>query len=412
MVAPVEELLKEHWDDTKGIPASWEIPQATSELDAKLQAVAEMIQSYCPPAQQPPEDEKDPSSVEKMLGESLDEKKLGCRSRLGQWFYRELKLDKQLKEEYDALKTHQAQKDFREKFAKAKYNTLKQSRTKKETSFDLSKVDAEYCSFGRIVQREGGDPPAFATSQTYVRNCVKKWQSGGTFHGHPWLKWCPMRSGMVVLHFRETVSSGHQKTWEVSTTETQSLNNVSATGTAHEVSAPGTARKVSATDTAANVPATGAEQDNKRKQKSAQELDPKRLKEDEEKKALNKRFATALTKANSLKATLQKSSQAAADVLQLVATNPDWSWCNSDALLAPLRQAVADVSAYKTSNSFWKAWTVEVNLATYCRKHFELDYVVAEVTKAETGENSLKVLNDRLVKETLTLKRMQASRMQ
>ncbi len=66
---------------------------------------------------------------------------------------------------------------------------------------------------------------------------------------------------------------------------------------------------------------------------------------------------------------------------------------------------------YKKANAFWQAWTVEEKLYAYTRKHFGMEYVVAQVTQAETGEHSLKVQHDRVVRETLVLKRMQSSRL-
>ena len=43
---------------------------------------------------------------------------------------------------------------------------------------------------------------------------------------------------------------------------------------------------------------------------------------------------------------------------------------------------MAAVGTYKKSNAFWKAWTVEENLFAYARKHFAMDYVIAQVTQA------------------------------
>eukprot|EP00972_Heterocapsa_arctica_P081559 12023032-Heterocapsa_arctica.AAC.1 len=83
------------------------------------------------------------------------------------------------------------------KFARARYEAIVQTRTKKEQIFDLSSVDAEYCIFSRVVQREGGDLPAFEMAKTFVRNAMLAWQGNKLFHRHPWVKHDPMRGGAV-----------------------------------------------------------------------------------------------------------------------------------------------------------------------------------------------------------------------
>lgn len=408
----LEEILRTCWDEpvkAVGIPASWNMPEKTKELEQKLQAVAAMVKSYCPTEPVQATQPAGVTKLEELLKAALDAGKIEMRSSTGQWFYKELKLDEKLKADYASLgKSYDKQREFRLKYAATRYNLLQQTRTKREETFDLSKVDAEYCTFGRMVQREGGDPPAFETSKTFVRNAMQLWQQGKTFHGHPWVKHDPMRGGAVVLHYRETVCNGSKKSWELATTET---TGVPATGTNGTVSATDTTATGNPETRENFEKNTGKNKNGKRtKQDPKQEQDPKRFKEEEEEKALKKRFAAAISKANALKAAVLKSSQAGADVLTLVAQNPEWAWCNNEALLAGLREAMAAVGTYKKSNAFWKAWTVEENLFAYARKHFAMDYVIAQVTQAEAGEHSLKDLHDRVVKETGTLKRMQASR--
>jgi len=50
--------------------------------------------------------------------------------------------------------------------------------------------------------------------------------------------------------------------------------------------------------------------------------------------------------------------QAAADLLKLIATNSDWACFNTQSWLKPLRTAVDKVEKHKSSNEFWKEWTV------------------------------------------------------
>jgi len=390
----VDDLLEKHWDDpvkALGTPTGdWDVPLKAAELQEKLQAVADKIKDWV----QAPKLQKgctEPGSVEAALGAASLNGDFPTRSPAGHYFYRELKLDKKLKAEYDALaKNHDARRDFRLKFAQTRYEQLRQKRTKKEVVFDLNSVDGEYCAFSRIVQREGSgtqDAAAFETAKTYVRNAVVLWQKGSTFHGHPWIKHDKMRGGAVVLHVRERVSSGFQKEWSLETTECSGVGAPTPEQSL-DVGAPTPKRDLQ--------PKGEGEPDSK---KPAKEADSGK-----------KRFEDALKKAAALKRDFQKASQAAHDILTLVATSPDWAWCNNDALLAPIRDGLAQTDAYRHSNDFWQAWVVEDNLAAYARKHFEPERVVLEVADSDRDEDGLRPLTDKLQKECTRLKKMQASR--
>eukprot|EP00972_Heterocapsa_arctica_P046590 6875794-Heterocapsa_arctica.AAC.1 len=79
---------------------------------------------------------------------------MDMRGASGRFFYRELKLDKQLKEEWaECGKSYDKQRKFKMKFARARYEAIVQMRTKTEQVFDLQSVDAEYCIFSHIAER-------------------------------------------------------------------------------------------------------------------------------------------------------------------------------------------------------------------------------------------------------------------
>jgi hypothetical protein len=117
----------------------------------------------------------------------------------------------------------------------------------------------------------------------------------------------------------------------------------------------------------------------------------------------------ALRKASSLKLDVSKATQAV-DILTLVAQNEDWSWCNCDTLLAPVRRCLSLVEDWKQSTKFWEAWTVE-DIAAIT----QAEQVIAAITQAHRDdEDSLRTLTDRLHSNTIKLKhqlkRMQASK--
>ena len=68
--------------------------------------------------------------------------------------------------------------------------------------------DAEYCTFSRVVSREGGDKAAWKTSCVWVGDAMKKWSVGKTHKGRPWVKYDSMRNMAVFLHIREKISAG------------------------------------------------------------------------------------------------------------------------------------------------------------------------------------------------------------
>eukprot|EP00972_Heterocapsa_arctica_P036547 5378976-Heterocapsa_arctica.AAC.1 len=76
---------------------------------------------------------------------------MDMRCASGRFFYKELKLDAQLREKWaQCSKCYDKQRDFKMKFARERYEAIAQSRTKAQSSFDLQSVDAEYCIFSRI----------------------------------------------------------------------------------------------------------------------------------------------------------------------------------------------------------------------------------------------------------------------
>ena len=207
-----EETLRQHWDEPLkklGIPASWQLADKAAELDERLQTLAGKVADLAPvgaPATAP-EVVGEPTKEEEALKKAIDDGKMDARSALGQQFYRELKINAKLKAEFEATgKTRNAQREFRLQWGRAKYEVLRNSRTKKEETWDLSSMDAEYCCFSRIWKREGGDAPAFETAKKFVRSAVKLWSHGETFNGHPWVKFDKIKCG--AQRWSATTGSG------------------------------------------------------------------------------------------------------------------------------------------------------------------------------------------------------------
>ena len=49
----------------------------------------------------------------------------------------------------------------------------------------------------------------------------------------------------------------------------------------------------------------------------------------------------------------------ASDLLQAISRETDWTWANSDSLLAPLRDSKTKVETLKRTDAFWRDWTLQ-----------------------------------------------------
>jgi len=132
-------------------------------------------------------------------------------------FSAELKLNEDIKKDYGKCATYEAQRNFKVKWAEMKEKEAQQTRIQKEISINLDEVDGEYCTFSRILAREGGDQPAYRTTCTWVANAVGLYKESKTFGGHPYLKYDIMRACAVVLHVRDTIKMSNGVTREIQT---------------------------------------------------------------------------------------------------------------------------------------------------------------------------------------------------
>jgi hypothetical protein len=192
------------------------------------------------------------------------------------------------------------------------------------------------------------------------------------FHGHPWVKHDHMRGGAVVLHYREKISSGAGNIWDVATSEIttsephraplpvenasdapkpddeekekpeEPIPKKSRTNPTGAAAGAAALAKFRANAAAAKNPAAAAAAEAAAAAAAAGEESAK------------KNMQAALRKAAVLKLEVSKATQAGNDILTLVAQNEDWSWCNCDALLAPVRRCLILVEDWKNPPSSGK----------------------------------------------------------
>ena len=216
--------------------------------------------------------------------------------------------------------------------------------------------DAEYCTFKRIVQREGGDAEAFESAKNWCIGAIDAWENNQTFHGHPYTKYCIWRKANLLLHIREKISHSFKDTKSMSISESGSIKRkmLSETPPAEPETPPAKKAKGAAT-----VP--GGD-------------DPKKPRGSPTpgEKTLNK--AALLS---SLKSMHDKSVQGAKDLQATIEKEEEWGWCRGSPLMKPLESALEGIVIIKESSEIWKAWTLHSNFQAYCQKNFDAKDVEA-----------------------------------
>jgi hypothetical protein len=358
---------------TLGKTESWEIDAKSAQLQEKLQQVTDAHKSAQLQEKLDLEDDGTLSKLETEMKQAIGTGVVNMRGHFGRYFYREIKIDKRAEAEFTACgKNYDKQRAFKAKFAETSYHDmLEQKRTKTEQTFNLQSVDAEYCGFSRIVSREGGDLPAFEAAKVFVRHAMLAWQGGKLFHGHPWVKHDHMRGGAVVLHYREKISSGAVNIWDLATSEitTSAPHVYQQVENASDAPKPDDEEKEKPEEpipkksrTNPTGAAAGAAALAKFRANAAAAKDPAAAAAAEAaaaaaaagEESAKKNMQAALRKAAVLKLEVSKATQAGNDILTLVAQNEDWSWCNCDALLAPVRRCLILVEDWKNPPSSGK----------------------------------------------------------
>ena len=112
-----------------------------------------------------------------------------------------------------------------------------------------------------------------------------------------------------------------------------------------------------------------------------------------EDEAKRKGMAELIRKLVLLKTETTSATQAAGDVLQLVATESSWRWANSNFWLDPLRGARKGLEDAKRRNAFWKTWHLEDDFAKKFKTTMTLDAVKKEMdSHHEAMVNAVKKL--------------------
>ncbi len=94
------------------------------------------------------------------------------------------------------------------------------------------------------------------------------------------------------------------------------------------------------------------------------------------------------------------------DLVQVVSTQPEWSWANNNAIMGSSRKAAEELEAIKASSAFWKDWVVQQDFMKVIRKAYVPDIVKKELQKAESLQRQI----ENLQLQVNMLKSMQTAR--
>ena len=406
-----------------GVPKSWQVDASAHSLH---ESVAAIYSDYKDTVKEPDESGLPIELAE--LKEVVDASgKVSVRTGVGRTLVAMINREAEEKSAYQKCKTRADMAAFRAQYASKKFDNLVETKYKKEFSFDLATVDAEYATFPRIVAREGGesaDLVAFENAKAYVESALAKWQRGETFHGHAWVKFDSMRNCAVVLHYREKVSSGTRREFGLMSERTQRPEEEPAASRASTSRASKRARvegnACRQADTQQEEPKPDAQKDDANKddakQDDAEKDDGEKddAKKDDAKKddaknqkLLQKAVQRAVAKLVKLKTDYSNAYAAASDLFEMIATEEKWSWARGEELLEGPRGARNALDAKKHESSFWKLWTADANFGSSVKKSFKPEEILVEAGEPyDTMKNHIAML----MQETQALKLMQEVR--
>ena len=405
------------------VPKSWEVDASATSLHESVGAI---YSDYKDKVEKPGGPALPPDLA--TLKEVSDASGKVCvRTGAGRALIRMIDKEAEEKSAYQKCKTRADMAAFRAQYASKKFDKLVETKYKKEFSFDLATVDAEYATFPRIVAREGGesaDLVSFENAKAYVQSALAKWQSGETFHGHAWVKFDSMRNCAVVLHYREKVSSGTRREFGLMSERTQRPEEEPAASRASTSRASKRARvegnACRRADTAQEEPKPDAQKDDANKDDAKQDdaekddgekddakKDDAKKDDAKDKQLLQKAVQRAVGKLVKLKADYSNAYAAASDLFEMIATEEKWSWARSEELLKGPRGARNALDAKKHESSFWKLWTADANFGSSVKKSFKPEEILVE---AGEPYNAMKAHINTLMQETQALKLMQEVR--
>ena len=312
------------------------------EIPKGLETLSDMIDEHVREGIKTETAPPGPDELEVELRKSMEEGRFDLRGRVGRLWTKCLKLDDALKEAYhEAGKNYEKQRAVREKWNRAMYEKEMNKRRKIDSNTSKDTKSGSYKSLAFIANAQGGDKPAAVAARNYCVACVKLFNAGKLCNGRQWLKYNHMTLRTDFLYVEEGFEDSASQAWELIKTERERRECAQA-----EEKLSGAEQRPGA---GGSVP-PGSE---KRKQEPKPAAKGKAAPQPKA-KATPRPAEQDLKKVRSVKQTMDQVMSSAMTVLENVASEPEWAWANSPAILADIRGALHSVKKARVASPFWK----------------------------------------------------------
>ena len=156
------------------------------------------------------------------------------RKKVGQQWAREIKEDADLKANYEKVgKSWALQRQFRQEWAKKKFEARKQKRFSEFINEDAESMEGEYLNAEAIAWEEHSS----SASKNYVLKAIEEHKAGRKWRNKPWLQFNQWTKKWEFWYVHKKFRTGALKRWGYSQSSTSEGGVASSSGLARE-SAP------------------------------------------------------------------------------------------------------------------------------------------------------------------------------
>ena len=403
------------------IQVTGSVQGATASAEAMLKAAAEDPTNNIPEegASQPPEESAPPTPIENLLANAFKDKKLPteANSEFNRWWAKELTGNDTLKDNYKLLgKGYEVQRKFKIDWAGKRAEEMKEERTKTSEFRQVDGFKGEYLPLAIHVQKEGGDAMAFVAVQNYVKNVASYVAQGKTYKGRPWIVYDKMYCRVKFLRIDEYFDDSNTEAWSRTTRlldggasgpavppQSQVPSNTTGARRAEALAAPAAAAPPADATDLAEPPKKkprGGPKAKLRAQPPAVEVD--------DHPPQTKSLKTAMAEAMKVKQKMEKTSTAASDLVQAIASQTEWHWANNDANLKELTKKQLALCKHKTKDKFWCEWTVQSDWSKKVKSMYSESFIESNL---EEGIPAMQHAIDELNDVVTLLKEMHSARL-
>lgn len=244
---------------------------------------------------------------EQEFAKVIEQGSFEARSAVGQAFSRAAGKDPAYKE----LKGWQAKRDFRMKWAQARFESMMQSKMRQTVVRDKHIKKGEYIPFRKVWEKEGLDEAGFEAARNYVRYCL---EAGG--------EWCrknPMTKRVDFMYVTVGRDESYEEIFSLTTEQTEQSKATAQVPMASGAAQTATTSTQKAKARSRALPPSGTPE--------------KPVKSDE----LSKELSKAQGEANKIRARYHEVSSGINTMITAAENDADWAWLKeAPTFFAPL----------------------------------------------------------------------------